>query len=177
MKFIGIEKVWYGAVFAAAVTPTTLAAWIKAATTTEVKNVHGDTWGYTQDDHSVTDYVNGLTGGVYHQDIIAKGKKTISFTMGEYEFSDLVALQGGSVVQVSSNDVGYAEGAAVIISKGIVAKTKTGNYIVFSNANIIGKDDFVEKNLGLGVKAVAMESSVTGVAASYKFDGSKVTVT
>ena len=54
--------------------------------------------------------------------------------------------------------------------------TKTGNYIVFTNAAVIGKGNFVEKNIGLGVSAVAMENSTAGVAGEYWFDGEKVDV-
>ena len=42
--FIGIKKIWYGAVITAAVTPTSLKTWLASAT--EVKNSHQDTWGY-----------------------------------------------------------------------------------------------------------------------------------
>ena len=46
--FIGIKKIWYGAVITAAVTPASLKTWL--GTATEVKNSHQDTWGYTEDD-------------------------------------------------------------------------------------------------------------------------------
>ena len=41
--FIGIKKIWYGAVITAAVTPASLKTWL--GTATEVKNSHQDTWG------------------------------------------------------------------------------------------------------------------------------------
>ena len=56
----------------------------------------------------------------------------------------------------------------------VVGKTKTGNYIVFTNAAVIGKGNQVEKNIGLGVTAVAMSNPNEGVKADYLFDGSKV---
>ena len=58
--FIGIKQLWYGDVITAAVTATTLKTWLTSAT--EVKNSHQDTFQYTQDDPSVTDYINELTG-------------------------------------------------------------------------------------------------------------------
>ena len=155
--FIGIKKIWYGDVFDAAVTASTLKTWLSSAT--EVGNSHQDTWGYTEDDPTYTDYINELTGGIYYRDVTAKGAKTITFTMGEYELEDLVALRGG---------------APNIVNKGIVGQTKTGNYIVFSNAAIIGKGDQQEKNIGLGVTAVAMDNPNSGVASDYLFDGEKV---
>ncbi len=53
------------------------------------------------------------------------------------------------------------------INKCIVAQTKTGNYIVFSNAAIVAKGDQQDKNITLGISAVAMESEIDGVAGEY----------
>ena len=52
--FIGIKRIWYGAPLTEANTPAKLATWLKTAT--EVKNSHEGTWGYSQDDPSVTEY-------------------------------------------------------------------------------------------------------------------------
>lgn len=173
--FIGIKKIWYGPVIAASVTPTTLKAWL--ATAKEVKNSHQDTWGYTEDDPTITDYVNELTGKVYYKDVTAKGAKTIAFTMGEYAFEDKKELQGGELVKDGEAVVGWHEpDNAEAINKAIVGMTKTGNYVVFTNASVIAKGNFVEKNIGLGVSAVAMENPNTGVAGEYWFDGEKVDV-
>ena len=51
--------------------------------------------------------------------------------------------------------------------------TKTGTYIIFTNAAIIGKGDQQQKAVGLGVTAVAMENTLGGqnpVADEYWFD-------
>lgn len=71
--FIGIKKIWYGAVINTAVTPASLKTWLASAT--EVKNSHNDTWGYTEDDPTTTDYVNELTGKVYYKDVPPKVQK------------------------------------------------------------------------------------------------------
>lgn len=168
--FIGIKKIWYGDVFSAAVTASTLKTWLSSAT--EVGNSHQDTWGYTEDDPTYTDYINELTGGIYYRDVTAKGAKTITFTMGEYELEDLVTLRGGA--KVGTDEGWSAASEPNIVNKGIVGQTKTGNYIVFSNAAIIGKGDQQEKNIGLGVTAVAMDNPNSGVASDYLFDGAKV---
>lgn len=168
--FIGIKKIWYGDVFTAAVTAAALKTWLESAT--EVKNSHQDTWSYTEDDPTYTDYINELTGGVYYRDVTAKGTKTIAFTMGEYELDDLVALRGGEKV---GTDEGWGSpDSPTIMNMGIVGQTKTGNYIVFSNAAVIGKGNQAEKNIGLGVSAVAMDNPNEGVKADYLFDGTKV---
>ena len=84
--FIGIKKIWYGDVITEAVTKTTLKTWL--GTATEVKNSHQDTWQYTEDDPTYTDYINELTGKIYYRDVTQNGAKTITFTMGEFTFDD-----------------------------------------------------------------------------------------
>ena len=168
--FIGIKQIWYGDAFTAAVTAATLKTWLADAT--EVKNSHQDTWGYTEDDPTYTDYINELTGGIYYRDVTAKGAKTIAFTMGQYELDDLVSLRGGE--KVGTDEGWAAPSEPVIMNMGLVGKTKTGNYIVFSNAAIIGKGDQQEKNIGLGVTAVAMDNPNEGVKSDYLFYGDKV---
>lgn len=171
--FIGIKQIWYGEIFDEAVTATSLKAWIASAT--EVKNSHQDTWSYTQDDPSVTDYINELTGTPYYRDMTSAGNKTIAFTMGVYEFSDRVALQGGKLVMDGDDVIGWeAPTNPEMIYKGIVAKTKTGNYIVFTNAGIVAKTNAAEKNLGLGVTAVAMDNTGSEIPNEYLFDGEAV---
>ena len=105
--FIGIKKIWYGAVITAAVTPASLKTWL--GTATEVKNSHQDTWGYTEDDPTTTDYINELTGKVYYKDVTAKGARTMAFTMGEYSFEDKKELQGGELVKDGQAVVGWHE--------------------------------------------------------------------
>ena len=175
MKFIGISNIWYGTVFGSddldsgALTGAKVNAWLKKTTTKEVKNSHDGTWGYSQDDPSVEDYINELTGKPYHRDMTSEGNKTISFTMGVYEFTDKAELQGGK-----ADDDHWEGGNIELVYKGIVAKTKTGNYIVFTNASITAKTDQQNKALGLGVTAVAMESETDGLKDEYLFKGSTV---
>ena len=90
--------------------------------------------------------------------------------MGEYEYSDKAALQGGIATTTGWDRPAIKEN----ISKCIIAQTKTGNYIVFPNASIIGKGNFTDKNIGLGVTAVAMETGVTGLSAEVWRDKAEV---
>ena len=174
--FIGIKQIWYGNVFSAAVTTATLKEWLRAAN--EVKNSHQDTFQYTQDDPSVTDYINELTGKPYYRDITSEGNKTIAFTIGEYAFNDKVELQGGRLVGSEDGGDGWeAPDNPELIYKGIVAKTKTGHYVVFTYAGIVGKTTMAEKNMGLGVSAVAMDNPTDAVKDEYWFDGAKVDAT
>ena len=119
--FIGIKKIWYGDVINEAVTKTSLKTLIGEMT--EVKNSHQDTWQYTEDDPTYTDYINELNGEIYYRDVTQNGAKTIAFTMGEWTFEDKVALQGGDKVDT---DAGWgASDTQGIVNLGIVAQTTT----------------------------------------------------
>ena len=177
-KFIGLKKLWYCDPLTAVPTQAGLASLVAAAT--EIKNVHQDAWGYTQDDPTVTDYINELTGKPYYRDAEQQGNRTINFTMGEYDYATKAALQGGSTVSEGSPSkvVGWkAPDSPVLVSKCIIALTKTGTYILFTNAAIIGKGDQQQKAVGLGVTAVAMENTLGAsqnpaveIADEYWFD-------
>ena len=179
-KYIGIKQLWYGDVAKAVITGAGLAKWLTTAT--EVTNSHEGTWGYSQDDPSVTDYTNELNGQPYYRDKTSAGARTIKFTMGEYAYKNKADLQGGdmitkdgSVTTDESTAVGWESSEELEnVNKMIVGKTKTGNYVVFTNASIIGKVDQQDKALGLGVTAVCMENDTVGVAAEYWYDGSAV---
>lgn len=171
--FIGIKKLWYGPVLTADLTSVTditalVAPTSGTSTFTEVKNVHQGTWGYSQDDPSVTDYINELTGQPYYRDKETLGNRTINFSIGQYDFATKAALQGGSVI---GDEKGWkSSGALENVNKALIAQTKTGNYIVFSNASFIAKGDQQEKNIALGITAVCMENENTNVEAEYMFD-------
>ena len=173
--FIGIKRIWYGEPLSVAPTRTGLAALV--ADMTEVKNSHDGTWSYTQDDPSPTDYINELSGKPYYRDMQSAGNKTIAFTLGVYEFEDRVALQGGAVIKESEKTVGWSAPTNPELKyASIVAMTKTGNFIVFTNAGIVAKTNAAEKNLGLGVTAVAMDNSDMTISDEYLFDGEGVTI-
>lgn len=174
--FIGIKKLWYLDALNAAPTQSTISSLISGAT--EVKNIHQGTWKYTQDDPSVTEYVNELTGKTYYRDKETDGNKTIAFTIGEYAYEDKAALQGGEVIttgEAPKVTVGWkSSGALENIEKAIIAQTKTGRYVIFTNALIVAKVDTQEKNLGLGITAVAIENpnskKESPIEAEYWFD-------
>ena len=174
--FIGIQRIWYAnpiasvADAAAGLTGAELKTLISDASTKEVLNVHDDTWGYEESDPTVTEYINQLTGNPYYRDTETKGVPTVSFTMGEYSFEDKAALQGGKATAATWERSTTQE----IIEKCIIAQTKTGNYIVMPKASIIGKGNFVEKNIGLGVSAVPVETGVEGLASEKWFAESEV---
>lgn len=167
--FIGIKRLWYTSPLTSALEQSGVEALISSAT--EIENVHQGTWGYTQDDPTVTEYINQLTGKAYYRDKESDGAKTISFTIGEYDYEDKAALQGGEVISAGGNAVGWkSSGNLENIEKAIIAETKSGRYVIFSNAAIVGKVDTQESALGLGISAVAIENPNEGVEAEYWFD-------
>lgn len=167
-KFIGIKRLWYGSVLTAIPTQSGISSLISAST--EITNIHQDTWGYQQGDPEVTDYINELTGKTYYRDKVDEGEKTINFTMGEYDYLTKAALQGGNAVKAdgtvttsSSNAKGWkAPTTPAFVNKSFIALTKTGTYIIFTNASVVAKGDQQQKAVGLGVTAVAMENDNPG---------------
>lgn len=176
--YIGIKNIWYGPVITEVPTKANLTALIgPSGTFTRVKNSHDGTWGYEQDDPETTDYKNELTGLTYFTDKTSDGNHTINFTMGVYDYAQKADLQGGLEVKSSESttktmdfDGWRSASANDLVNKGVIAQTKTGHLIVFTNALIIAKVDTQEKNLGLGVKATAQENEASGVAAEYWVD-------
>lgn len=136
----------------------------------EIKNLHKDTWGYEESDPSVTEYINQLTGLPYYRDMEQAGIPTVNFTLGEYDLETKADLQGGKVI----DGVWHRKNMLNPISKAIFAQTKTDNWIVMPNANIVGKGSFVEKNIGLGVAAVPVEPEVDGLSDEMWFSADDV---
>lgn len=176
-QYIGIKRIWYADVIDTAVT----AAAIKALLANnggahEVLNAHQDTWGYEESDPETTEYVNELTGQTYYIDKTKNSIPTISFTLGEYSYLEKADLQGGEAVTAAGTKAATEEAAVGwkrpestdVIEKAVIAQTKTGNYVVLTKANIIGKGNFVDKNIGLGVTAAALEN--VGIGSEFWFD-------
>lgn len=175
--YIGITRIWYADVINTPVTPAAIKALIaKNGTAHEVLNSHQDTWGYEETDPETTDYVNELTGLTYYVDKTKNSIPTISFTMGEYSYIEKAALQGGEAITAAGTKattedtaVGWKRSEETeVIEKAIIAQTKTGNYVVLTKANIVAKGNFVEKNIGLGVTAVALENP--GIGSEYWYN-------
>lgn len=159
--FIGIKAIYYGEPITEAVTAAKLTTWLNSATT--VENVHQDTWSYEQGDPEIEDYVNELDGKIYYRDAKTAGSKTISFTIGKYDATTKEDLCSGKV----TDGVWSAPDEIPLVNKAIVAVTKSGNTIVFTNASIVAKAAAASKNIGLGVTAVAMDNNTPGVADEY----------
>lgn len=181
--FIGIKRLWYTNPIASiasasdGLTPAEVITLI--ATAKEIKNVHQDTWGYEESDPSITEYTNQLTGVPYYRDPEQQGTPTVSFTIGMYSFEDKAELQGGKAKKLNGETEASSwerPSTIELIEKCIIAQTKTGNLIVLPKASIVGKGNFVEKNIGLGVTAVPVETGVEGLAAEKWFSEESVVI-
>lgn len=172
-KYIGVKKVWYGDVFVTQPTLATLKTWLGAASTTAVKNCHNGTFSYDEADGSETEYKNEFTGETYEIDVTEKGKRTIAWNSGQYTYEDMAALMGGEVVKDGTSVVGWKAPTetGTTINKGVVAQTKGGNFVVFTNAQINAKTTMAEKAMGLGVTATALSNDIPGIASEYRFNG------
>lgn len=168
--FIGLKQIWYGEPLTSEPTSGAAVATLVEGFT-EIKNVHEGTWTYTQDDPTVTEYINELTGASYYRDAETAGEKNINFSLGSYDYEDKAALGGGEVITSAGATVGWKPASKFSeIRKCVVALTKTDQFIVFSDAIIVAKVDPQQKNLALGITATALEATTSGVAAEYWFD-------
>ena len=172
--FIGIKQLWYGDVISAATNLNQSGIATLLDGMTEVTNVHEDTWGYEESDPETTEYNNELNGMPYYIDNVKQGQPTISFTLGEYQYQQKADLQGGVVITKGGDGtdkddpIGWSRPTELsTIYKSVVALSKTGVYIIFPKAQITGKGDVQEKNIGLGVQAKAVETGVNGLSSEY----------
>lgn len=166
--FIGLKRLWYGDVITENVTKVSLEAWLASAK--EIKNVHEDTWKYSQEDSTEEEYINELDGETYYVDETKKGKKTIDFTIGQWEVDDRVALAGGS-----KDDLGWVPPTSTPnITKAFCGLTKNGNLVLMTKGKVTTKDDTQKKNIGLGVKVTALSNG--SVPSVRPIDGSKISI-
>lgn len=174
MKVIGIKRLFYGEPLTVLPTKATLRSLLAAAK--EIKNTHGDTFNYEQADAEVESEVNGLTGKPYFRVKTGEGEKKMSWTSGEYDFDDKVALQGGKTLE--NGAVWEAPTQLDIIEKSLYGYTQSGDIVVFTQASIGAKTDKQGRVLGLGVVGTALDNSSSTpakpIADEYWFDGSKI---
>lgn len=165
---IKIKDLRYAEVLAAAPTLSDVATGFKAAT--KIENSHQQTFTYEEDEPSITQYKNDLTGKTYRSDVEA-GDKRINFVIGQYDFDTKQALQGGK-----SGDAGKSyesENSAELRYKAFYALTQDNVLIVFPKANIIGRNSSTDNAIGLSVSAIPEE--VSGVTKDeYWFDAEEL---
>jgi len=135
--------------------PAELKAFLAAATTKKVQNVHQDTWNYEETEASITKYKNQLTKKAYRQ-TVEPGDASIKFSIGQYDFDVKKDFKGGiSTANKYSAPTTYKEQVMTI-----VALTEDDVYIVFTKANITANDISTDGAIALAVTADPMEPDI-----------------
>jgi len=170
-SYVDIKELYYGDVFTTVAVPLTglTGAEIFAHTWKAVENIHDNTYKYNEEANTVTPRKNQLTGNPYRADIV-KGNKSITFTIGEYDYATKAELQGGTAADKQYQ----APSVPSIIYKAIKAVTDDGVVIVFPKALISANGANTDGAVGLAVVAQAMDSGVTGLASEIWIDATEV---
>lgn len=158
---IKIKSLRYADVLTAAPTKEGLVAAFTAAT--KIENSHGGTFQYEETEPTVNQYKNELTGQVYRSDM-EPGDVTMSFTIGQYDFTTKADLQGGV-----GTDESWSRGKASQLYKAFYAVTEDNVMIVFPKANIIGTGTSTDNAVGIAMQAIPQEIS-SEISSEYWFD-------
>ena len=161
---IGIKQILYGNELSTAPTYATL----ETAFTDfkEVPNVHQGTYEYTEEDGTITEYKDELTGQTYRS-TFEPGSQSLNWTIGAYDFQTKADFMGGTVLET---DKGWSRGnAGEQRYKCVVAVTDDDVAIIFPKANIIGRGASTDGAVGISITAMPLKVSTT-IASEYWFD-------
>lgn len=178
---VSVKELYYGNPLSDTLTGNITDTAIKSAVEAVISgnksivNVHDTTFTYEEEEASVTDYNNQLTGATYHRDS-TPGAITIDFSVGQYDYATKAELQGGAVIKEGTKEIGWKREAHALIYKTLVAITTDGTIIVFPKAYISARGGMVEdKVIGLLLTATAMDTGVKGLPSELWYDESEIT--
>lgn len=161
---IGVKQILYGDPLEQAPTYANLETLFTAFD--EVPNVHQGTYEYTEEDGTITEYKDELSGQTYRS-TFEPGSQSLNWTIGAYDFSTKAALMGGKVLDT---DKGWERGnAGEQRYKCVVAVTNDDVAIIFPRANIIGRGSSTDGAVGISITATPLKVSTT-IASEYWFD-------
>lgn len=168
---VDIQTIWYGdLIITSPLKGPDVKAFTKATTTKKIDNVHATTWAYSQDEASVTDYINQLNNTVYYRDS-QPGATNVTFSIGQYDFEQKADLMGGTAT-ATEWEAPINQG---IIYKGFVAKTKDGTYFAFPKAQISAVEGMIEDKVhGINVTVTPIDPGIAGLSNVKWFAGSVV---
>lgn len=167
---IGIKQILYGDVLGSAPSYANLETLF--ADFSEVPNVHQGTYEYTEEDGTITEYKDELSGQTYRS-TFEPGSQSINWTIGAYDFQTKADFMGGSVLET---DKGWARGnAGELRYKCVVAVTDDDVAIIFPKANVIGRGASTDGAVGISITATPLKVS-TSIASEYWFDVSGKTL-
>lgn len=168
---IGIKKLYYGSVITATTHLSTSGVGVLISSSTEITNVHQDTWELAEDDATQETYKNQLTKAVYRTGSKEMGDITVNFTVGQYDYATKAALLGGSVIKESNTDVGWARGrGAIQLTKSLIAITEDNVAVVFPKVEFISSEAATDGAIGIKMSAKVMEPEQTYISSEYWFD-------
>jgi hypothetical protein len=165
---IGVKKIFYGPALAAVavdyvdgdtdtgLSPAELKAFLAAATTKQVENVHEDNWNYEKTLPSKTSYKNKLTGKAYRRSTDDPGESKITFSIGKYDFETKAAFEGGG----ASADKYSAPSEYNPKDMTLVALTEDDCYIVYPKADVTAGGVTTDDAVAISVEATALEPDI-----------------
>jgi hypothetical protein len=161
---IGVKRILYGEPLVAAPTYESLETLFTAFK--DVQIVHQGTYEYTEEDGTLTEFKDELTGQTYRSSFEA-GSQSLNWVIGAYDFSTKAELMGGKPLDT---DKGWERGnAGEQRYKCIVAITNDDVAIIFPKANLVGRGASTDGAVGLSMSATPLKSSTT-IASEYWFD-------
>lgn len=147
-----------------------LYALIHDEATSEVKNVHQDTWSIEEDEPSQDSYKNQLTGSVYRMGSKDMGNVTFNWTIGRYDYKTKAAFMGGTATETSWKRArGITE-----IKRCLIALTEDDQYCVLPYANITAREANTDGAIGISVVGTMLEPEDEDIMPEYWFDASEV---
>lgn len=170
---IGIKKLYYGAVLTASsvslFSTTGIATLISSST--EITNVHQDTWALEEGEPSQDSYKNQLTKAVYRMGSKEMGDITISFEVGQYDYATKAALLGGSVIEESNQVVGWKRAKGVTdVKKSFIAITEDNVAVIFPKCNVMASEGNTDGAISIKMSATVLEPEDTEVNSEYWID-------
>lgn len=177
---VDIKRLWYADVDAwqdaESVTGESVKALLDDEGTTEILNVHQDTWTIEESESSQDSYKNQLTGAVYRMGKKTMGELSANFTIGRYDYQTKADLLGGTVIKNSKGEpTGWARARGIVeMRKILVGLTADLQYIVLPQTNFNAREANTDGAIGLAVVATAMEPDNAKLASEYWFDESEV---
>lgn len=161
---IGVKQILYGEVLDSAPSYANLET--QFTDFSEVPNVHQGTYEYTEEDGTLTEYKDELSGQTYRA-TFEPGSQSLNWTIGAYDFQTKADFMGGTVLET---DKGWSRGnAGEQRYKCVVAVTDDDVAIIFPKANIIGRGASTDGAVGISITAMPLKVSTT-IASEYWFD-------
>lgn len=163
---IGIKKLYYGAVITATTNLTASGVAVLISSSTEITNVHQDTFELVEDDATQETYKNQLTKAVYRTGSKEMGDITLNFEVGQYDYATKAALMGGT----STANSWARQRGSVDVNHSFIAITEDNVAIVFPKCSVISSEGNTDGAISIKMSAKVLEPENTALSSEYWFD-------